>query len=492
MARSKFSFGTFCVAFLIGATSAYLAAPLADKNSNDARFHEHEHEEGEEHEHEEHEHEEGEHEHNHNHNSLALNAQAMANIGIAPGEEGILTLTPTEYKKSFVFPGFVRYKPGRSLVDVPSPVSGVISRVYAEEGDALCPGEPLFDVQLTHEELTSCQLELMALLRKRDVLESEKTRLDKLDEGIEPKARREIALQISENDAAIDARKQALRFLGAPSKTIEETIVQKRELLTSLTVRVPSIMKDGAQTTFEAIATHEVRDGEHFRKVEHFLQLEKLSAEKGQTVALGDSLCVVSDLRDLLIEGQAFESDEARVDAAYAQNAPVKAVFPHALNAEEVEIVDGLTIRSVADRLDSTSRTLACSVELKNYLLDSQDKEGTPFRLNWRFKPGQRCELNVETETLTDVFVVPTGAVARDGAEAFVFEYGGEEEGATIWTKRPVVARLQTSREVVLADDGSIESGAKIAKSGAYQLYVASIAGNGKLQSSCSCGDHEH
>jgi len=368
----------------------------------------------------------------------------------------------------------------------------VISRVYAEEGDALCPGEPLFDVQLTHEELTSCQLELAALLRKRDVLLSEKTRLEKLDEGIEPKARREIALQISENDAAIEAQKQTLQFLGAPIKTIEETLVQKRELLTSLTVRVPSIMKDGAQTTFEAIATHEVRDGEHFHKVEHFLQLEKLLVEKGRTVSLGDSLCVVSDLRDLLIEGKAFESDEARVAAAYAQNAPIKAIFSDALNVGEVEIVDGLTIRSVSNRLDPTARTLACCVELKNYLLESQEKEGAPFRLNWRFKPGQRCELNVETETLKDVFVVPTSAVARDGAEAFVFERSGEEDGATIWVKRPVVVRYQTSREVAIANDGSITPGAKIAKSGAYQLYVASNAGSGMLQSSCSCGDHEH
>jgi len=495
MTRSNFSIGTFFIAFLIGATCVYLATPLWDQHQSVS--HTHEHEEAEEHEHEEgeehdHEHEEDEeHEHEHNHDSLTLNAQATANIGIAPGEEGTLTPTPTEFKKSFAFPGFVQYKPGRSLVDVPSSVAGVISRIYAEEGDALCPGEPLFDIQLTHEELTSCQLELLALLQKRDVLESEKTRLEKLDEGIEPKTRREIALQISETDAAIEAQKQALRFLGAPSKTIEESLMKKRELLTSLTIRVPSIGADGAQTTFESIATHEVRDGEHFRKVEHFLQLEKLFVEKGQTVSLGSSLCVVSDLRDLLIEGKAFESDEARVDAAYAQNARVKAVFQDAFNADDVEIVDNLTIRSVANRLDATARTLSCYVELKNYLLDSLDDERTPYRLNWRFKPGSRCELNIETETLSDVFVLPTAAVATDGAEAFVFEYGEDEDGETIWTKRPVVVRYRTAREVVIANDGSIASNSKIAKSGAFQLYVALNAGNGKLQSSCSCG-HDH
>ena len=126
---------------------------------------------------------------------LVLNHQALTNIGIEQGESGMITLAPSDFSKYFSFPGYVRYKPGHSLIDVPAPASGVVTRIYAEEGEALCPGEPLFEIQLTHEELASCQLELLSLLRKQDLLESENERLSRLAEGIEPRAQREVELQ---------------------------------------------------------------------------------------------------------------------------------------------------------------------------------------------------------------------------------------------------------------------------------------------------------
>ena len=258
-------------------------------------------------------------------------------------------------------------------------------------------------------------------------------------------------------------------------------------------------------------------------------------------------------MRELWIEGRAFESDEPLVNAALAEGRPVSAIFVGAAGTDAPrETVGPLAFRSVANQLDANARAFACYVELQNYLLDAaphncattgahshphpnpetgvphshphpeddaehvhshSENDATPTsvaeaaatdasaeaaetcddaapRLNWRFKPGQRCELAVETETLQNVFVVPVAATAQEASETFLFEYDGTSDGKRIWRKRPVRVLHQTASEVVVANDGSIKPGAKIANRGAYQLYVALTNGGGKLQAACDCGEH--
>lgn len=500
------SFITFIVAFLIGGTFTYFMfkthsnlllsqshSESPERHEGNANDHDHQSEEGEH-----------EHEHEHEHDALVLSPQALANIGLEPGEAGVIELKATDFKKRLSFPGFVRYRPGRSLIEVPSPASGVVTKIYAEEGEALCPGEPLFEIQLTHEELTSCQLELLSLLSKRDLLASEQERLSRIATGMEPKTQREIELQTQENEAAISAQKQALLFLGVSEQILEETIIQQRRLLTSLLVRVPELEKSSVGIKLESSEVHQLNGEDHFQKVDHFQQLEKNLVEKGQTVSLGDALCIVSDLRELWIEGKAFESDEATVNSAYSRQSHVTAIFPKAIKDEQFETVSNLSIRSVSNRIDAASRTFSCFIDLKNYTLNNpkdihnnsesdelETKTKAPL-LNWRFKPGQRCEIELETETLSNVFVTPVGAVAQEGIESMLFEYIGEEDGNPIWHKRPVVVLYQNSHNVVVANDGSIKEGARVARKGAQQLYIALTNGSGKLQSSCPCGDHDH
>ncbi|MBR5759705.1 MAG: hypothetical protein IKX88_14035, partial [Thermoguttaceae bacterium] len=267
---------------------------------------------------------------------------------------------------------------------------------------------------------------------------------------------------------------------------------------------VPELAENNSRVVLESTDVHANRAKDHFKQVEHYQQLEKIFVERGQTVSLGDSLGVVSDLRELWIEGKAFESDEALINQAYSQRKNISAVFENARDSSSPDVVDNLSIRSVSNRLDSAARTFACYVDLKNYvlnppeeLIDERDQEDAPATakaplLNWRFKPGQRCELEIETETLSNVFVLPVSAVAQDGSEAIVFEYIGDEDEKPIWHKRSVVVLYQTTRNIVIANDGSVEEGAEIAKKGAYQLYVALNNGGGKLQSACPCGDHDH
>ena len=182
----------------------------------------------------------------------------------------------------------------------------------------------------------------------------------------------------------------------------------------------------------------------------------------------------------------------------------MSAIFPKAIKDEEFEIVSNLSIRSVSNRIDLASRTFSCFIDLKNYTLNNPheihnssvaDKSEIQTKaplLNWRFKPGQRCEIELETETLSNVFVTQVGAVEQEGDESMLFEYIGEENGNPIWHKRPVVVLYQNSHNVVVANDGSIKEGARVARKGAQQLYIALTNGNGKLQSSCPCEDHDH
>lgn len=507
----RFSVGVFLTAFLIGGVSVYFAMPLLPSTLGGSCNHEHVLEEDAGHNHEdagevcelEHIHtEEGD--EREGIDVLALNLQALTNIGIEQGESGMITLAPSDFSKYFSFPGYVRYKPGHSLIDVPAPASGVVTRIYAEEGEALCPGEPLFEIQLTHEELASCQLELLSLLRKQDLLESENERLSRLAEGIEPRAQREVELQLKENASAMETQKQALRFLGVSEQALKDTVVKNRNLLTTLIVRVPQLDLNSSGVVLEFTDVHTIHSKDHFREIEHYLQLEKLFVEKGQTVSLGDSLGVVSDLRELWIEGKAFESDQGLINDAYSQRKKIRAVFNNALDFGAPDLVEDLSIRSVSNRLDSMSRTFACYIDLKNYVLNSpedliderklENNEATSKAplLNWRFKPGQRCEIEIKTETLSDVFVVPVSAVAQDGNQSFLFEYVGNENEKPIWRKRPVVVAHRTSREVVVANNGSIKVGAKIAKRGAHQLYIALTSGGGQLQSACPCDDENH
>ncbi|MDO5307961.1 MAG: hypothetical protein Q4G03_00475 [Planctomycetia bacterium] len=478
----------FLLSFLVGCVFMYFAFPWAtealhDHDESHSEAHEHEHDHEHEHEHEqEHEHEE----------LLGLSVQALANIGLYVEEEYTLELSAQDYVATTVFPGVVSYKPGRSLVDIPSPVDGVVTKIYAEEGDLLYPGAPLFEVQPTHKEIASCQLELLSLLQKSDVLESERQRLGNLEAGIAPKSQREIQLQIQENNASIEAQKQSLRFLGVPLKVIEETLIQNRELLTTLIVRTPTVTEDGRSLAINVGSSPAVENTPLSRDARVVPILEKLSVEKGQTVSLGSSLCAVSNLSTVTIEGRGFESDIGALNAAFGSQSPIKAKFRAPGAGTEVDTIEGLTIRSVSNRLDETSHTFSFFIELDNYLLEPESRGEGVYKPNWRFKPGQRCDLEAPTTTLSNVFVVPTSAVAQDGIESFVYEYAGEEDGMPLWRRRSVSIARQTTREIALRNDGSLSSGMRIAKSGAFQLYMAENSGEGKLQSSCSCGDHEH
>jgi len=160
------------------------------------------------------------------------------------------------------------------------------------------------------------------------------------------------------------------------------------------------------------------------------------------------------------------------------------------------EIIEGLSLRSIDNKIDTASGTLFCYVDLQNrftaYAVDGESH--LRHYTKWHFKPGQRCELNVEYEPLPNCIVLPIDAVARDLREMCVFEWVGNEDDKNIWRKKPVHVIHQTKDVVVIANDGNIFPGARVATKGASFLLAAlnaanqQVTGGGGIQH----GDHVH
>ncbi len=404
--------------------------------------------------------------------ALALSEQALQNIGLT--DESIVTSAVTEYQKRIEFPAVVVERPGRSLIKIPAPVCGVISRVYHVPGETVQAGTALFDIEINDEELIDSQAELLAAYLSRSQVEKELARLKPLGDELAPRAKRENEYKMGELDARIDSLRMTLRHYGLTDRQIERSLVQNRQMIRTYTVCVPDTFQ-----TDPAGSHHSDSCGE--------LQVSLLRVEKGQQVDIGDSLCTITDYCKLDIEGRAFATDEAILTQALQENGPVRVIMDRPDGT--VEVIGGLHIRYIDSQIDPESRTLAFFVELPNEKA-GETRDHDRWFINWRFKPGQRCRLEVAYETIDECFVFPIRALATDNAEAYLFEWSGRDGGKKVWLRRPVHVLDRTETEVAIANDGSIYPGAKIAGNGAGQLQVALTAGGGKLQNQCPCGNH--
>jgi len=400
---------------------------------------------------------------------LALSDRALQNIGVT--EQSAPAVELTDYEKTIAFPGTLVERPGRSSLTIPSPMAGVISKVYRVPGEALHEGDPLFDIRFTHEELIRDQTQLLSLYLRRDIVEQEIERLKPLGDDIAPRAERENAFKKAEFDASIKAQRKALLLYGLTEEQIDDTISTKRDLIRDFTVCVPEAFVD------EEDYQHGADDG---------FQLKELLVETGTRVTSGQSLATVTDHCRLYVEGRAYASDQRLLERVLTGDRPIRVIFEGGHGKPEV--LGDLTIHYIDPQIDDQSRTLSFFAEFDNRLLDREVRDS---RLcHWRFKPGQRCTVEVPFDTISECFVLPLEGVVTEGADAFIFELTGVDEGKKVWTRREVHVLHQGTNNVAIANDGAIFAGARIARNGAAQLHVALTAGGGKLQTACPCPDH--
>ncbi len=396
--------------------------------------------------------------------SLHLSKQARLNIGLT--EDKLQPVKLGMFTRTLNIPARVVKLPGRTQVQVASPMTGVVASVHVVQGEAIQPDTLLFKVRLTHEDLVQAQAVFLKTLGELDVEDREIARLSDLGASgvIAGKTLLERKYSKQKLEAVFNAHREALLLHGLSIEQID-SIVRDRRLLRELEVRTP------------ALPSHELSKQEKTASggdadASHLFMVQVINVNKGSVVRAGDALAVLADLDNLYIEGRAFEHDAdeitnaARMQAAGKSDWDITAVLES--SGHSTKIIEGLKIVYVDNEVESDSRAQLFYVHLPNQILqDTQTPEGHRF-LSWRFKPGQRIQLRVPVEEWKDRLVLPVEAIAKEGAETFVFLENGDH-----FDQRPVHVEYQDQLWVVIANDGSLFPGDTVALTGAHQMQVA-------------------
>ena len=414
---------------------------------------------------------------------IMLSPAAARNIGI--DDSTIMQINVVDYAKSVTFPAVVTECPCHSVINVPSPVSGVVTKIHQATGVAVHPGEPLFDVLLNQQEIIRGQTEFLALLNRKEINDSEIERLSTLGENLVPQKKRELAFEKQKIDVDLNNQRKVLQLQGLTDTQIRESLETQREIIQSVTIHVPFVTDD------EGLAAEGMDAESH--EIGPVLHIDQFNATFGQNINVGDSLCRLSDLNELTITGKVFAADIPMITRALNEQSNVSAVFG---TSGDREIIDNLRIRSMDNRISEDSGTISCYVDLANTFQEYESPTGhTPHRyVQWHFKPGQRCELNVDYEVIPDCIVLPVDAVARVIGETYLFEWVGNEDDKKIWRKKSVHVLDKTKDLVVIANDGSVFPGARVATKGAGFILAALDAANQKTAGGGGIqhGDHVH
>ncbi|MDD3586514.1 MAG: efflux RND transporter periplasmic adaptor subunit, partial [Thermoguttaceae bacterium] len=265
---------------------------------------------------------------------IMLSPTAAGNLGL--NDSTLAQVEVIDYYKSLILPAVITERPGLSTINVPAPLSGVITKIYHETGVAVTTGTALFDILLNQQDMIQTQSDYIAALKAQEINESEIARLSVLDTGIAPQKRRELTFEKERLSVDIANKKRTLELLGLPPERIGEQLEKKRELIKSITIYVPNISEEGSLAPDKTVT-------------KRILTLDRLDVTMGQNIVLGESLCQLSDLNQLVIQGKVFASDETKISTARLEKRRVSAVFGGNGNRETVE---KLHIRSIDNRVD--------------------------------------------------------------------------------------------------------------------------------------------
>lgn len=424
---------------------------------------------------------------------LELSEAARRNLGLT--SEFLKPVELTKYRRTVTIPAVVVDKPGRTQVEVSTPLTGVITHVHAVTGEAVTPGTLLFELRITHEQLITAQTEFLKSLGELEVEKLEIKRLEDAAESGAISGRTLLERKYSRDklEALIRAQREALRLQGLSDRQVEEIATDKK-LLRSLQIVAPTIddhshdeelrlSHASTQTVSLTRLPDEKHDASHDEKhdeTDHIhaadkssghddstmpLVVERLSVKKGQTVNAGDLLCEVANFSSLYIEGKAFDQDAPAISATASNNWPVTAIFPV---AQGQETLDDLKLVFVGTEVDRNSRSLPFYVNLPNTITGtSNNEEGQKF-VSWKYRPGQRLQLQVPVEEWPSELVVPVDAVVREAADWFVFRQNGKH-----FERVPVHVRFRDQSNAVIANDGAVFPGDVIALRSAHQMQMA-------------------
>ncbi len=406
--------------------------------------------------------------------TLTLSPSAQRNLGLSDDYLQPIALEP--FYRSLTVPAVITARPGRTQLHVSTPMTGIITHVHAVTGETIRPGDLLFEIRLTHEDLVDNQARFLETLEELDV---ERTEIAWLEGALTAEARllRDRQYARDKLEARQLALRESLKLHGLSDRQVD-WIAENRRLLDTLQVVAPStdthshdeelrlsgeivvpvsLVDDGGAGQIDSLADEEAVVP---------LLIESLNVHKGESVMAGDELCVLADYRELYIEGQAFEHDTAAVLAAVEQDWSFTAVVDGPLGSQEIE---DLQLAYVSNLIDPATRVLPFYVRLDNeVVVDETNGENQRF-ITWRYRPGQRLRIRVPVAEMQDQIVLPAEAVAQEGADFYVFRRNGRER----FDRIAVQLLYRDNEVVVIAQDGAIFPGDVVARRAAHEMQMA-------------------
>jgi biotin carboxyl carrier protein len=366
---------------------------------------------------------------------LKLSPQAQRNLRLVSQPA-----TLQNYWRTIQIPGEIRDRPGISDRGVTSSAVGVVSAIHRFPGDAVQPGQPLFTLQLFSEYLQNTQAELFRASRETELVQEQVDRLSAIakDGAIAEVRVIDLKNQLRRQQALIAACRQDLLTRGLTPEQIDQAA--DGSFVSTIEVTAPSA----------AVVSWEVQE---------------LSVELGQQVQAGQLLAKLSNHEALFIVGRAFKQEAPFLEQAAQEGRAIEVEFAEddLSHWRDGAPLQSFAIRHLANSIDPQSRTFDFFIPLQNQS-HRYSRDGEEF-VAWRFRPGQRTRLHVPVDEYRDVFVLPTAAVIREGAEAYVFRQSGE-----LFDRRRVQVLHEDRRFVVLATNSDISPGMLIAQNSAAAL----------------------
>ncbi|VTT98505.1 MchE protein OS=Rhodopirellula sp. SWK7 GN=RRSWK_02569 PE=4 SV=1 [Gemmataceae bacterium] len=369
--------------------------------------------------------------------SVKLSEEAVLGLGLRCEEVKL-----EDYPRVIEVPGVIIDAPGRSPRAVSSPVAGVVSRIHASPGEAVKPGSPLFTVQLASEFVQTTQTDLARYAKD---LVAATLRRDQTAKLVATGTKAGVELVEDENQVRrlttqVEGHRRQLVAFGFEPRDVKRA--EAGDAVTEITIVAPAADPTAAAASRGSAAPAFV------------FEVESLAVAAGQGVASGQLLARLADYRELLIEGRAFETEAQYVADATGGARPVGVDFldaaPRGGTGGEVK----LEIRSIG-KTDPASRTFPFYAALANEA-KPYERVGKTF-LSWTYRPGRQVRLRVPVGTVPKVFVLPAGAVVREGADAYVFRQNGD-----VFDRKPVVIVGEDRLNVAVAPGNGIEVGVAV------------------------------
>lgn len=195
-----------------------------------------------------------------------------------------------------------------------------------------------------------------------------------------------------------------------------------------------------------------------------------VQVKRGAKVSEGQALIVLRDPRRLLLRTEPVGGEVASVLAAAGDGHSITAT---PLVQGSGPVLKGLRI-SYVESSAKNEGTLAF-VEVANTPQSEIDRGGGRKSRTWKLREGLRYLLNVPTQKMENVYVLPAAAVTEDGPNKVVFLQDGDS-----FKPVPIVVAYQDHEVVVVpaSKEVALFPGDPVVMSGAFELGLAMKGGD--------------